>query len=164
MSDELLRCRALDGGRARLDCYDQLADVVAEGTVITLPVEDLDAAGQTRDLGLPEQSARPDPGLPQPSARPDPGLREPPARPDRGLREPPVRPDRVAASIASMRRLPRGQLEVTLDNGQVWSEIESSSRSRYTLGDLITIERTRMGNYRLRVDETGYTNSVKRVR
>ena len=71
----------------------------------------------------------------------------------------------IASTITELRRAPRGQYYITLENGQIWREIEAKRRSRfgYEVGDGISITRSRVGAYRIRVDESGYSNTVKRI-
>ena len=70
----------------------------------------------------------------------------------------------LRATITRVQKLSRGQFVLTLDNGQIWREIEMRPRSRFHVGEEITIDRGLMGNYRLRLTRSGYTNSVRRLR
>ena len=126
---ELLKCAEIEARLDRLECFETLADIVANSEIITIPVEDL--------------------------AKP----REPTPDSEFGNER---RIDQITARITNIQKLPRGQHELTLDNQQVWQEIEASTRSRYAVGDTITIERTPLGAYRLKAERNGFTNKVTR--
>ena len=56
----------------------------------------------------------------------------------------------------------RGELVVTLDNGQVWTEKDSKAGFRVKAGDTVVIRKGRLGGYRM-VDRNGRGSAVVRV-
>lgn len=72
----------------------------------------------------------------------------------------------ISGVIAGIQRLPHGQYQITMEDGQVWRETEKHVQSRiaYAIGDRVTIEKALLGSYRLRVVASKYTSKVKRVR
>ncbi len=140
MSVELLRCAKVEGRLERLHCYDALADLVANSKVVTIPVEDLGAYADPQRYRSNAQPVQDDFGL-KTSRKAD-----------------------IGAAIADITQLARGEYRLTLDNDQVWQEIEANSRAKYAIGDKVTIKRTVVGAFRLRVDKSGFTNKVTRIR
>ena len=140
MSQEILRCDAIQSRVEKLECFEQLADVVANSRVVSIPIERLDEPNtplnrRTRNEDIHEF----------------------------GL-ESQKKEKMVQASIAVVRKLNRGQFELTLDNEQIWRELEASNRSAYVPGQLVTIERTFIGSYRMRVADSGFVARVKRIK
>ena len=132
LSVEILKCAEIDVRLERLQCFDGLADVVANSKVVSIPVEDLSAPVTPAEDGFGLKGRRGYAG--------------------------------VSGTIKELAPLARGRHQFTLDNDQVWQEIEPKSRARYAVGDVVTIEKTMMGAYLLRVEATGFTNKVKRLR
>ena len=94
---------------------------------------------------------------PQPSAIAETAaVPEPPAVPD----PPPVAPAPASASV----KLARGNHRLTLEDGQVWREIEVKPRARYRVGDNVEIARGALGSYNLSNERTGHRIKVRRVR
>jgi hypothetical protein len=58
---------------------------------------------------------------------------------------------------------PHGELVVTLENGQVWAEIQTSSGARVKAGDRVTIKPGALGSFLL-VAPNGRSTKVTRVR
>jgi hypothetical protein len=56
----------------------------------------------------------------------------------------------------------RGELVVTLDNGQIWTEKDSKAGFRVKAGDTVVIRKGRLGGYRM-VDRSGRASAVVRV-
>lgn len=59
----------------------------------------------------------------------------------------PPRLDKLAARITALSRKPGGEFVVTLDNGQVWEEAETTSHLPLRSGDDITIKRGMLGAF-----------------
>jgi hypothetical protein len=57
---------------------------------------------------------------------------------------------------------PHGQLIVTLDNGQTWTEIQANSGLRVKVGDQVTVKAGALGSYSLVAN--GRSSKVTRVR
>ena len=67
------------------------------------------------------------------------------------------------AVVVNMRKRPHGQVVVTLDNGEVWSEQYASRGFLVRVGDTVTMKKSRFSSaYRL-VDENGKGYEVTRL-
>jgi D-lyxose ketol-isomerase len=69
----------------------------------------------------------------------------------------------LTASVAALSAKPRGELVITLDNGQVWAEIAPGSKIRLKPGDSVTIEAGTLGSFIL-IAPNKRSSKVSRVR
>ena len=153
---ELIDCRALTSSVARLDCYDQLVDehaaspnqaverrmtddpapVVPAAAAATaaseakLSQEDLFGKGET-ELRKSVQEATDTKEI-----------------------------DRIEAIIVEVRKSASGKAIITLDNGQVWKQSDSS-RTHLSVNDKVTIRRRSFGSHTLYNKKTSIR--VKRI-
>jgi hypothetical protein len=67
------------------------------------------------------------------------------------------------AKATSVSAKPRGELVITLDNGQVWAEIAPGSTIRLKPGDPVKIEAGSLGSYFL-LAPNGRSSRVSRIR
>lgn len=68
----------------------------------------------------------------------------------------------ISAGIAGVRRTPHGKLLVTLDNGQVWRQLDSA-KLPLGEGESVRIERAGLGSYLLQKQAGSRTIRVRRV-
>jgi hypothetical protein len=79
-----------------------------------------------------------------------------------------IKPDKhetlseLTGTVTALGTKPRGELIVTLDNGQVWAEITTSSKIKLKTGDTVKIERGALGSYSL-VAPNGRSSKVSRI-
>jgi hypothetical protein len=161
--DPVERCRQAATDSERIACLEA-----------ALRARTPDAA----DSVAPRPAPRPDPvspPAPAASAGPAPvvGLgaeqveaRRERGRPGSGRDEPAVR---VQAAIADFREIPYRRLEVTLDNGQVWRQIDGDRQrvvGRMRAGRTYTADVFEgvFDSYRLRINEIARTIQVERIR
>jgi hypothetical protein len=71
-------------------------------------------------------------------------------------------PKRITANVAGIDKRPRGELVVTLDNGQVWAQKETGAYFPIKVGDPATILAGTLGSYRLVI--ANRATAVTRVR
>jgi len=71
----------------------------------------------------------------------------------------PLSPDRGQAATL----MPNGEVVVTLDNGQVWTELSASSALRVKTGDTVRIEAGTLRSFIL-VTPNGHSGKVKRIK
>jgi hypothetical protein len=71
-------------------------------------------------------------------------------------------PERLTAKIAAIEKRARGELVVTLDNGQVWAQKEVGAYFPIAVGDPVTILAGTLGSHRLIVGSRA--TAVTRVR
>jgi len=69
----------------------------------------------------------------------------------------------LKARVTQVAVKPHGELVLTLDNGQVWYEIQTSSGIRVKSGDQVTIKSGALGSYSL-VAPNGRSSKVTRSR
>jgi D-lyxose ketol-isomerase len=69
----------------------------------------------------------------------------------------------LTARVAALSAKPRGELVITLDNGQVWAEIAPGSKIRLKPGDSVTIEAGTLGSFIL-IAPNKRSSKVSRVR
>jgi hypothetical protein len=69
----------------------------------------------------------------------------------------------LKAQVTKVAVKPHGELVLTLDNGQVWYEIQTSSGIRVKAGDQVTIKSGALGSYSL-VAPNGRSSKVTRSR
>jgi hypothetical protein len=68
----------------------------------------------------------------------------------------------VTGKVTKLAAKPHGQLIVTLDNGQVWYEIQANTGLRVKVGDQVTIKSGALGSYSLVAN--GRSSKVTRAR
>jgi hypothetical protein len=108
------------------------------------------------------------PAAAPPVAAPQPAAPAPTAEQRFGARGD-IKPDRhedlkdIDGTVTALGAKPHGELIVTLDNGQVWAEIQTGSKVRLKIGDTVKIERGAMGSYSL-IAPNGRSSKVSRIR
>lgn len=138
------RCVGIDDDRARLACYDE-------------------AFGRMAPVGATARAATVAGAAPTPSAVPE--------RPEKdfGLsaeqRAPNREPKELVATVANVQAHSHiGRWIVTLDNGQVWEQRETTSEARRPRpGDTVTISKASLGSYLLTAPGRG-SSRVRRIR
>jgi len=141
------QCAGVSDDRARLACYDQMfgkpAAAPAEtGVLSTSAAATAAAAPSPQDnFGLSDTAKR--------------------ARDPEKAKE--LIPQSITEKVASVGRRPTGELVVTLDNGQVWVQIETNTMARISAGDTVTIRKAALGSYQL-VSPNKVTARVRRVK
>lgn len=136
-ADEPQRCAALADDRARLACYDSIFGRPAAAAAPAAAT----AADPEADFGLTEAAKR---------------AREPEESRERF-------PESISGMVAKVARQPAGELVLTLDNGQVWTQVQVDARARVAVGDTVTIKKAALGSHLL-VTEDRYATRVRRVK
>jgi hypothetical protein len=144
--DPLSDCRNISAEAARLSCYDALADRQAQLTVATSTTAAASAAQTTPPSLTAEELFGRD------AAQSDDLVRR---ASDIG------RLDEITAEVAGARVSPNGKLIVALDNGQVWSQVDSPA-PRIRPGDKVRIRRAALNSYLLVPAEGGKAIRVHR--
>lgn len=189
VGQDVLRCRAVGDNLDRLTCYDRIArDIENNVAVSDLESEQPIAAPKPeREASVvevveptraePVTKVEPDTIRKQPVAeviRPEPvaeSKRDTPAgEADRAtfgneqIRTEAERAKGIKATIVRVQKLSRGTHLLTMDDGQVWQEIEYDVKTRYGAGDEVVIKRAFFGSYILISHTTGHANKVRRVK
>jgi hypothetical protein len=134
-------CAQVNDDAQRLACYDQLAGRAMTGTEVA--VSPLPAA-----VAAPRAAAAAPPVAAVPVAV-DPvadfGLSEQVKK----QREPEQWVESVTARVTNVGMTAYDRYVITLDNGQVWAQSETSTRAILAPGDTVTIKRAAMGSFKL---------------
>jgi quercetin dioxygenase-like cupin family protein len=69
----------------------------------------------------------------------------------------------LSATATAISAKPRGELMITLDNGQVWGEIAPGSKIKVNAGDTVKIEAGTLGSFIL-IAPNGRSSKVARIR
>jgi len=135
IKSDVERCVALRSSLQRLDCFDEFARQL-------LATPAADNRSVTEESEPEEEAAKSRWGL---------------------LERQSIKTDKLQGTISAVRQLPAGQYLLTLENGQIWRELEAKRRSRYRVGDEVTIRRRALGSFVLKSGRTGFQSDVKRV-
>jgi hypothetical protein len=148
-SDAPQRCSGISDDLARLACYDAIfrkststAASTAVPAAAAAPAAAASAATSPEaDFGLTEAAKR---------------ARDP--------EEAKVEmPESITGTVAAVGRRPDGELTVTLENGQVWTQVTVDQRARVAVGDTVTIKKAALGSHLL-VTQARYATRVRRVK
>lgn len=137
----LLACADESDDQRRLRCFDA-ATAALRSEPRTLAVASTPAASPS--TATPALSAEDSFG-----ARRDPGH-------ETRLKE-------ITAVVAAASTRPHGELVITLDNGQLWTELAPGSRVRVKQGDSVKIKAGALGSFHL-VAPNGRSSKVSRLR
>ena len=168
------QCAAIADDPERLACYDRIfrapagkvpavtgaASTAAAATATVAPTAKAGAATAAATEVSPTAAA-----ASQAAATPqdDFGLTEAAKR----AREPEASreqlPESISGTVAKVARRPAGELVVTLENGQVWTQLQVDPRARVAAGDTVTIKKAALGSYLL-VTANRYATRVRRVK
>ena len=172
-TDAFETCRNIADDVDRLACYDD----------IPLPATKPQAPAVADTVVTPAPRKTPDtPPVPNPPSAPDVApVAEATSEDDnvvqrslgrlRGLfgrdepaPEKPPELQSIEGQVVRVVKLARGNHSLTLEDGQVWREIEVKPRARYRVGDAVVIARGAFGSYNLSSERTGHRVKVRRVR
>ena len=156
-TDALLGCANEADDAQRLRCFDS----VVAGLRQVPPAPAATAAAATAPAAAAAAAATPAAASQTAKAAPTPEAKFG-ARGD-------IKPDRheelseLTGTVTALGAKPHGELVVTLDNGQVWGEIQTGSKVRLKTGDTVKIERGALGSYSL-IAPNGRSSKVSRIR
>jgi hypothetical protein len=172
LATQLRRCAALAAAGPRLACYDALAGNLAAtgtGAAASPAASESSGAGKTgKQTAATNTGAATNAGAAKTSVAASEaqspnfanfGVRNGPLEATRD----PVREKRMLAVVSAVSSRARGELVVTLDNGQVWAQIQPAD---YPLkpGDHVEIDVAALGSYRLWSPSTRRATKVTRVK
>lgn len=136
----LQACRSIAEDAARLACYDNLADRPASASAAPAP--------KAAPAPSPEELFGRDAVQSEDIVRRAAGI---------------GRLEEVTARVVGVELNPFGKLILTLDNGQVWSQLDSPT-PRIRTGDEVRIRRAALSSYLLTLAEGGHASRVRRSR
>lgn len=136
-ANDVQACVAIADDAARLACYDR-----AVGRTGSRPPAAAVAAPAAAAATAPAAAA---------AAASDPaaefGLTEAAKRAKSPSK--PAEPQSISARVVSLRWRKYGEFVVTLDNGQVWEQIEPMPAATVRIGDSVTVKKALLGSYTL---------------
>jgi hypothetical protein len=182
LATRLRQCAAVSDSMARLACYDALARPAAASTppssAPAAVAPTAKAAPASEATGATTAPVSPTPVSPASPASPaSPGSTAPPAAAssprasleDFGVRNGPLQAKReppgeqkMLAVVTQVSSLPRGELIVTLDNGQIWVQLEPGNFP-VKAGDPIEIDVAALGSYRMWQPVNRHASKVTRI-
>jgi hypothetical protein len=148
-NDAAQRCARIGDDGARLACYDGIfrspsagstSGTTAPGSSVAAPAAAAAAAAPATVAAGPVPAAAMNPTA-------DFGLSEAAKRAQDPEKAKQLSPDSISARVASVGHRPTGELVVTLDNGQVWAQLETDTQARVSGGDTVTIKKAALGSY-----------------
>ena len=171
------QCAAIGDDGERLACYDRIfrapaapapaaagASSIAAGATATAAVAQPTKTGAATDAATvvaPAAATAATPAVAVPQD--DFGLTEAAKR----AREPEESreklPESISGTVEKVVRRPAGEFVVTLENGQVWTQLQVEPRARISVGDTVTIKKAALGSYLL-VTANRYATRVRRVK
>jgi hypothetical protein len=157
----VLACRAITDSAARLACFDREITALASAPALSLA-----AAAATPENNAPPAiaSAAPRPAAPVLDAQQLFGLSgSPMAAKEDALAARPEKLAKIEGRIVALALTGNGRTLFTLDNTQVWGQIESDGDVLAKLGDSATISRAMLGSYWLQL-KNGRGCKVTRMR
>lgn len=138
---EFLACAAEKDDARRLACFDAAVDRARTAPANPAPAVVAAPLSQEEKFGLRGE-------LKQEKAQKVPELQE---------------LEQLQAQVTKVSTKPHGELVVTLENGQVWTEIQTNSGARVKAGDRVAIKPGALGSFLL-VAPNGRSTRVTRVR
>ena len=138
---EFLACAAVKDDARRLACFDAVVDRAQAAPANQAPAVAAAPLSQEEKFGLRGE-------LKQEKAQKVPELQE---------------LEQLQAQVTKVSTKPHGELVVTLENGQVWAEIQTNSGARVKVGERVTIKAGALGSFLL-VAPNGRSTRVTRVR
>ncbi len=154
---ELIDCRTLTSTVARLDCYDQLVDA---HTALPNTAAERRTAEDPAPVAPTAAAATTAASMPKLSQEDLFGKGETELRKLVQEATDTEEIDRIEATVVEVRKTKSGKVVITLDNGQVWIQSDSS-RARLSANDNVTIRRRSFGSYTLYNKKTSIR--VKRI-
>ncbi|MEM7430309.1 MAG: hypothetical protein AAF351_00090 [Pseudomonadota bacterium] len=155
LADQLTACARENMDAARLACYDAIARVPGGLQAPSTPPEPTPAPAPT-----PTATAAA-PVVAATSATTmgvDPVAefgKEDEKDDEREVRE-------ISAMATAVKKRPAGQLMVTLDNGQVWTEKDHEAHFRIRVGDVVRIKKGRFGGFTM-INADRRSSAVRRI-
>jgi hypothetical protein len=150
LDDELHACAAEADAAHRLSCYDRMA--ATHGAAVGSRTPAVAAAGTATAAATTAPASVP--AVVPAATTADASAKSSDA--DFGVHEGPLAAKRqttatqhITATVAHIAVRPRGELVMTLDNGQVWAQNEPLAYFPLKIGDTVEIRAAALGSYQL---------------
>jgi hypothetical protein len=135
------RCFEIYDDPQRLACYDSLFGKPVRPGAAQLPAAPAQPPAPAVVTAVPTPPAAAPP-VTAPASAPTPATRQPPAKAPA-----PAQP--VTARITAVSRLANDRFAITLDNGQVWTQLERDLSAEVRAGDTVQIRPAMLGSWML---------------
>lgn len=152
------RCAQVQDSLQRLVCYDRVFPP-GQAPVAPAPVAAPAPAPTPAPVQTPRVATAPAPAAVTPAPAADFGAESVRRREEQRDAEGP--PRSITAAVASLRQTRPNVYRMTLDNGQVWDQMDMDVTFSVEEGDAVRIERGRMGGYRMSRTSRGGTGWVR---
>ena len=163
VADHVRACAAEPDTGARLACYDQLAASLGKGVAVSGTAGEGSATGAAaagpaakRAAVANATAAGSATTATQRPGAPDGTASEPSPESQFGIsggrleqKKEAVAPKEIQAVVSGVARRPRGELVITLDNGQVWAQLAPQEYYPLEIGDTVHISKGALGSYSL---------------
>jgi hypothetical protein len=155
------QCAQLKDSLQRLVCYDRIFQ--AGDSAASLPSSAPRAAAP---VTVPAPAPRMAPAAPVIAAAPvaAPALGDESVQRKEKEKNKPAEPASLEATITALKETRPQVVRLTLDNGQVWQQMDMSSVFQVNVGDTVRIEKGTMGGYRLARSSRGRSGWVRVTR
>lgn len=144
--DQVYACASLTESEARLACYDaavgRLREAQGRGDLVAV------------DRAQAQQIERESFGFSLPSL---------PRLFGSGGNDEANQISEVTAAVARVRRNAEGKAVITLDNGQVWTQIDVARSSRVEVGGIVHVRHAALGSFMMSVEAGGPALRVRRT-
>ena len=150
------QCAQVKDSLQRLVCYDRVF-LAGEAAAPAAP-----AAVAPRVVQVPAPVVTAAPAavpVPVPAPAAAPSLGE--ERVQRKSKEKPTEPSSLEATVTALKETRPAVFRLSLDNGQVWQQMDMSSVFQVAVGDTVRIEKGTMGGYRLTRTSRGRSGWVR---
>jgi hypothetical protein len=132
-------CAKLEDSAERLACFD--AAIERQRETAAAPGQSETSAAEPDDSEIPEATPAPEPQVVPAQAETSVDAAHPNHEEDVVSSSERELPGEYTAVVVAMRERPHGQVVVTLDNGQVWSEQYASRAFLVDVGDTVTMKK-----------------------
>ncbi len=157
--DSMRSCAAEANDARRLSCYDQaMAELESE-----LPIAVPQSETGTTSPGNRAEAVPPAPSMTPQSPEEEFGMSDKLEREiKKSSGDEAEEIKQLSSTVSDVSHRPRGELLITLENGQIWVETKPSSYFPLKVGDTVKIRRRAFGSFRL-TEPSGRSTQVRRV-
>lgn len=158
-----LRCAQMKDSLERLVCYDQVfsgaASAPRSATAPVAPAVTPAPAAMPSPAPVAAPVAAAPAATPAPAAADDFGSDQ--VRRTEKQRQAEAGPSSLSAQVAGLKEYRQRLYLLTLDNGQVWQQMDMDSLFQVAVGDTVQIEKGRLGGYRMARTSNGRSGWVR---
>ena len=162
-----IECLGIESADARLACLEAAATTLKETRIIREDAIAAEAEREREDFGLAKSDRMKETDAAKPVVTETEDEFGAEAIASKRKERDETRLQKIDAKIVEVRVDRFGKVTVSLDNGQVWQQLAADDK-RVVFGDgkLYTarVKRSIVGNYMMRVNETGRTIRVRRIK